>query len=67
MTPKQQLREAKFVFVHLATANGANVCLTVAKSEIERFMREDGADPTDSELWTWSFTPKGSLHITFAT
>lgn len=67
MTPKQQIRAARFIFIHFTTANGSQITLNIGKNELHRLMREDGADPEDEELWSWEYVPGGSLHISIFT
>lgn len=48
MTPKQQIRNARFVFIHFSTANGASICLNITKDELRR---SDGTNPFTVPIW----------------
>ena len=64
----QRLRTAPHVFIHLApAATPASVCLRVTKASIRDFIRDDGADPEDEELWLFSVGSDGTFHIHFQT
>jgi hypothetical protein len=61
------LAMADDVYIMLSVANSpAQICLKITKTSIRDFIRLEGADPTDADLWSWIMRGT-TLYIQFAT